>query len=66
MAEKDIKRHYRKLSLKLSVLSPPVHHSPLMCNYSHPDKLQLADNQTKEEADAHFVELTKAYKSLVL
>lgn len=30
---------------------------------SHPDKLRLADNQTKEEADAHFVELTKAYKS---
>lgn len=30
---------------------------------SHPDKLQLAENQTKEEADAHFVELTKAYKA---
>lgn len=30
---------------------------------SHPDKLVLAENQTKEEADNHFVELTKAYKS---
>lgn len=30
---------------------------------SHPDKLTLADNQTKEEADSHFVELTKAYKA---
>ncbi|GAA6010079.1 hypothetical protein JCM11491_005857 [Sporobolomyces phaffii] len=30
----------------------------------HPDKLVLADNQTKEEADNHFVELTKAYKAL--
>ncbi|GAA5860434.1 hypothetical protein JCM8547_000303 [Rhodosporidiobolus lusitaniae] len=45
--EKQIKKHYRKLSLKY-----------------HPDKLQLADNQTKEEADSHFVELTKAYKAL--
>lgn len=31
---------------------------------SHPDKLKLAENQTKEEADSHFVELTKAYKAL--
>ncbi|KAM0753489.1 DnaJ-domain-containing protein [Meredithblackwellia eburnea MCA 4105] len=30
----------------------------------HPDKIKLADNQTKEEADNHFTELTKAYKSL--
>ena len=30
---------------------------------SHPDKLVLAPNQTKEEADNHFVELTKAYKA---
>ncbi|RXK35529.1 hypothetical protein M231_07208 [Tremella mesenterica] len=30
----------------------------------HPDKIKLADNQTKEDADAKFVELTKAYKSL--
>jgi preprotein translocase subunit Sec63 len=30
---------------------------------SHPDKLQLAENQTKEDADAHFVDLTKAYKT---
>ncbi|GAA6041993.1 hypothetical protein JCM8097_009135 [Rhodosporidiobolus ruineniae] len=45
--EKQIKKHYRKLSLKF-----------------HPDKLVLADGQTKEEADEHFVQLTKAYKSL--
>ncbi|GAA5854067.1 hypothetical protein JCM9279_004370 [Rhodotorula babjevae] len=45
--EKQIKKHYRKLSLKF-----------------HPDKLTLAENQTKEEADTHFVELTKAYKAL--
>ena len=32
---------------------------------SHPDKLKLAENQTKEEADAHFVDLTKAYKAWV-
>lgn len=31
----------------------------------HPDKLKLAPNQTKEEADSHFVELTKAYKACV-
>ena len=31
---------------------------------SHPDKIQLAENQTKDDADAKFVELTKAYKSL--
>ncbi|KAJ9107446.1 hypothetical protein QFC21_000899 [Naganishia friedmannii] len=30
----------------------------------HPDKIKLAPNQTKEDADAHFVELTKAYKAL--
>ncbi|ORY53393.1 Sec63 Brl domain-domain-containing protein [Leucosporidium creatinivorum] len=45
--EKEIKKHYRKMSLKF-----------------HPDKLVLAVNQTKEEADNIFVELTKAYKSL--
>ena len=32
----------------------------------HPDKLELAPNQTKEEADSHFVELTKAYKACVV
>ncbi len=26
----------------------------------HPDKLVLADNQTKEEAESHYIELTKA------
>lgn len=31
---------------------------------SHPDKIKLAENQTKEDADAKFVELTKAYKAL--
>ncbi|EST06776.1 DnaJ [Kalmanozyma brasiliensis GHG001] len=30
----------------------------------HPDKLVLGDNQTKEEAEGHYIELTKAYKSL--
>ncbi len=30
----------------------------------HPDKLVLADNQTKEEAESHYIELTKAYKAL--
>ena len=35
-----------------------------MCSSSHPDKLKLGPNQTKEDADAHFVDLTKAYKSL--
>ncbi|GAA5944433.1 protein-transporting protein SEC63, partial [Sporobolomyces koalae] len=45
--EKQIKKHYKRLSLKF-----------------HPDKLVLAANQTKEDADNHFVELTKAYKAL--
>ncbi|WWD18086.1 hypothetical protein CI109_102534 [Kwoniella shandongensis] len=45
--EKEIKKHYKKLSLQF-----------------HPDKIKLADNQTKEEADEKFVQLTKAYKSL--
>ncbi|KAK8865735.1 hypothetical protein IAR55_000881 [Kwoniella newhampshirensis] len=45
--EKQIKKHYKKLSLQF-----------------HPDKIKLADNQTKEEADEKFVQLTKAYKSL--
>lgn len=34
-----------------------------MC--SHPDKVHLLGNQTKEEASSHFVELTKAYKACV-
>ncbi|KAG8740640.1 secretory subunit [Ceratobasidium sp. 414] len=46
-AEKDIKRHFKKLSVKF-----------------HPDKVKLAVNQTMDEVSAHFVELTKAYKSL--
>ncbi|OCF45263.1 translocation protein SEC63 [Kwoniella heveanensis CBS 569] len=46
-SEKQIKKHYKKLSLQF-----------------HPDKIKLADNQTKEEADSKFVELTKAYKAL--
>ncbi|ORY28616.1 Sec63 Brl domain-domain-containing protein [Naematelia encephala] len=45
--EKQIKKHYKKLSLQF-----------------HPDKIKLSENQTKEDADAKFVELTKAYKSL--
>lgn len=31
---------------------------------SHPDKIKLAENQTKEDAEAKYVEITKAYKSL--
>ncbi|KAF8681439.1 posttranslational protein targeting membrane, translocation [Rhizoctonia solani] len=46
-SEKDIKRHYKKLSVKF-----------------HPDKVKLVANQTMESVAAHFVELTKAYKSL--
>ncbi|CAE6476988.1 unnamed protein product [Rhizoctonia solani] len=46
-SEKDIKRHYKRLSVKF-----------------HPDKVKLAVNQTMESVAAHFVELTKAYKSL--
>ncbi|CAE6508966.1 unnamed protein product [Rhizoctonia solani] len=46
-SEKDIKRHYKKLSVRF-----------------HPDKVKLAANQTMEAVAAHFVELTKAYKSL--
>ncbi|KAL7423633.1 secretory subunit [Cryptotrichosporon argae] len=45
--EKQIKKHYKKLSLQF-----------------HPDKLRLSENQTKEDAESHFVELTKAYKAL--
>nr|XP_019011920.1 translocation protein SEC63 [Kwoniella pini CBS 10737]OCF50701.1 translocation protein SEC63 [Kwoniella pini CBS 10737] len=45
--EKQIKKHYKKLSLQY-----------------HPDKIKLAENQTKEDAEQKFVELTKAYKSL--
>ncbi len=30
----------------------------------HPDKVKLAINQTVEQVEAHFVDLTKAYKSL--
>lgn len=45
--EKQIKKHFKKLSLKF-----------------HPDKIRLKGNETQEAADAKFVELTKAYKSL--
>lgn len=30
----------------------------------HPDKVQLAENQTLAEVEAHFVNITKAYKAL--
>ncbi|WVQ85273.1 hypothetical protein IAT38_007438 [Cryptococcus sp. DSM 104549] len=46
-SEKQIKKHYKKLSLQF-----------------HPDKLKLSENQTKEDVEEKFVELTKAYKSL--
>ncbi|KAN0062721.1 secretory subunit [Thecaphora frezii] len=45
--EKEIKKHYKRLSVKF-----------------HPDKLVLAENQTKEEVESHYIELTKAYKAL--
>lgn len=45
--QKQIRKHYKKLSLKF-----------------HPDKVKLAVNQTTEQADNYFVNLTKAYKSL--
>lgn len=45
--EKEIKKHYKRLSVKF-----------------HPDKLVLGENQTKEEVESHYIELTKAYKSL--
>ncbi|TIB93285.1 hypothetical protein E3Q19_01360 [Wallemia mellicola] len=45
--QKQIRKHYKKLSLKF-----------------HPDKVKLAVNQTVEQADNYFVNLTKAYKSL--
>lgn len=30
----------------------------------HPDKVQLSDTKTKESVESHYIELTKAYKSL--
>ncbi|CAO1620499.1 unnamed protein product [Sympodiomycopsis kandeliae] len=45
--EKEIKKHYKKLSIKF-----------------HPDKIRLAANETKETVEAHYIELTKAYKAL--
>lgn len=47
LSEKEIRSHYRKLSLKF-----------------HPDKVKLEADQTMEMMEAHFIELTKAYKSL--
>ncbi|WFD31772.1 secretory subunit [Malassezia sp. CBS 17886] len=44
--EKEVRRQYRKLSLKF-----------------HPDKHRSVANETKEEIDSHYIELTKAYKS---
>ncbi|KAG8826554.1 secretory subunit [Serendipita sp. 411] len=45
--EKEIKKFYKKLSLKF-----------------HPDTVKLDEGQTAEDAAAHFIELTKAYKAL--
>ncbi|PVG00556.1 DnaJ-domain-containing protein [Serendipita vermifera] len=45
--EKEIKKFYKKLSLKF-----------------HPDTVKIAEGQTPEQAQAHFIELTKAYKAL--
>ncbi|GAA98348.1 uncharacterized protein L969DRAFT_85663 [Mixia osmundae IAM 14324] len=47
LGEKEIKRHYKRMTLKF-----------------HPDKIKLSENQTKEQADEHFVNITKAYKAL--
>ncbi|KAF2085464.1 hypothetical protein K490DRAFT_46507 [Saccharata proteae CBS 121410] len=48
-SEKQIKKHYRKLSLT-----------------QHPDKVQIDEskNQTVESVNDHWVEITKAFKSL--
>ena len=48
-SEKEIKSHYRKLSLT-----------------QHPDKvkLDLSKNQTIEDINEHWVEITKAFKAL--
>ncbi|KAI0706889.1 Sec63 Brl domain-containing protein [Cerioporus squamosus] len=39
------------------------HHKKLSRKF-HPDKVKLAINETMEAVEAHFVEITKAYKSL--
>jgi hypothetical protein len=39
-------------------------HWPLLRSPSHPDKIRLGPNETREDVDNKFVELTKAYKSL--
>jgi preprotein translocase subunit Sec63 len=64
-SEKQIKKHYKQLSLQLCV-SPSIalDHVDGAWGNSHPDKIRLAENQTKSDADAKFVKLTKAYKSL--
>ncbi|BEJ18115.1 hypothetical protein CspHIS471_0703920 [Cutaneotrichosporon sp. HIS471] len=46
-SEKEIKKHYKKLSLQF-----------------HPDKVKLGPNETYEQVETKFVDLTKAYKSL--
>ena len=64
--EKEIKKHYKKLSLKLCVVSTETRVEVAYSLYhSHPDKVKLAVNQTIEEVSSHFVDLTKAYKSYV-
>lgn len=68
--QKQIKKHYRKMSLKLSVVAVAGSLTrsltrALAISPSHPDKMVLGLNQTKEEADNVFVELTKAYKACV-
>ncbi|CAK9782099.1 hypothetical protein CC85DRAFT_289163 [Cutaneotrichosporon oleaginosum] len=46
-SDKEIKKHYKKLSLQY-----------------HPDKVKLGPNQTYDEIENKFVDLTKAYKAL--
>jgi translocation protein SEC63 len=65
MSDKDLKKHYKRLSLKLCVAVLFFTVPASNASHSHPDKLKLAENQTKEQADEHFVNLTKAYKTCV-
>ena len=64
--EKEIKKHYKRLSLKLCVVLTETRvEVAYLVYHSHPDKVKLAVNQTIEEVSSHFVDLTKAYKSYV-
>ncbi|KAK0547660.1 secretory subunit [Tilletia horrida] len=53
------------LNLKTTATDKEIkkHYKKLSIKF-HPDKIELAANETKEWAEAKFIELTKAYKSL--